>query len=56
MMSLVFHTIDYLGYCDDPVAPSNGSNLEGVAVTYFCNKGYKLIGNESRTISLMTHK
>ena len=51
MMSPIFH---YLGYCGAPVAPSNGGevhsgNLDGDTVTYFCNKGYKLFGNVSRT-------
>ena len=44
----------YLVCCDPPVAPSNGGEvhsgkLEGDTVTYFCNKGYQLIGIESRT-------
>ena len=43
-----------VGYCDPPVAPSNGGevhsgNLAGDTVTYFCYKRYKLIGNVSRT-------
>ena len=54
MMYYTFPIIGHLGYCDDPVAPSNGGkiysgNLEGDTVTYFCNKGYRLFGDENRT-------
>ena len=48
MMYYTFPIIGHLGYCDDPVAPSNGGkiysgNLEGDTVTYFCNKHVEAI-------------
>ena len=54
MMYSKFHSNAHLGYCDDPVALSNGGkihsgNLEGDTVTYFCNKRYRLSGDASRT-------
>ena len=44
----------HTGYCDVPVAPANGGinstgNVEDDTVTYFCNEGYKLSGDASRT-------
>ena len=56
LATILFHVafIVFIGSCDKPVAPANGSinstgSNEGDTVTYFCNRGYNLSGDLIRT-------